>query len=282
MLVCTLGDLLLDVVVRPDRGLVTGSDVSARTRVTVGGQAANVAAWVAAVGERARFVGKRADDEGSRVAVDALERCGVEVVGPVVRGDSGIVVSLVGRDGERTMASYRGVADELSADELDRAWLACDHLHVSGYSLAGEPMRAAARRAIHEARTHGARVSVDLAATTVVEAVGRRELRELLTQLAPDVVFCNEDEDEAVGGPLDGPLWILKRGPRGAMVDGRELPAEPVDEVVDATGAGDAFAAGWIVGGVELALGAAARCVTQVGAFPAPRGGPGEIWPLDG
>jgi sugar/nucleoside kinase (ribokinase family) len=269
MLVCSLGDLLLDVVVRPDRGLVTGSDVSARTRVTVGGQAANVAAWAAALGGRARFVGKRADDEGSRVAVSALERCGVEVVGPVVGGDSGIVVSLVGADGERTMASFRGVADELSVDEIDAEWFACDHLHISGYALADEPMRTAARRATAVARERGARVSVDLAATTVVEAVGMPALRKLLDRLGPDVVFCNEDENEAIGGSLDGPVWIVKRGARGATIDGAHHPAEPVDDVVDATGAGDAFAAGWIVGGVELALRAAALCVAQVGAFPA-------------
>jgi len=279
MLVCSLGDLLLDVVVRPDRGLVTGSDVSARTRVTVGGQAANVAAWVAALGGRARFVGKRADDEGSRVAVSALERGGVEVVGPVVGGDSGIVVSLVAADGERTMASFRGVADELSVDEIDVEWFVCDHLHISGYALAGEPMRAAARRASAAARDRGAQVSVDLAATTVVEAVGMPELRNLLDRLGPDVVFCNGDEDEAIGGRLDGPVWIVKRGARGATVDGVRHSAESVDDVVDTTGAGDAFAAGWIIGGIELALHAAALCVTQVGAFPA---APVETRPLQG
>jgi sugar/nucleoside kinase (ribokinase family) len=279
MLVCSLGDLLLDVVVRPDRGLVTGSDVSARTRVTVGGQAANVAAWVVALGGSARFIGKRADDEGSRVAVSALERCGVEVLGPVVGGDSGIVVSLVAANGERTMASFRGVADELSVDEIDAEWLACDHLHVSGYALADEPMRTAALSATALSRERGARVSVDLAATTVVDAVGMPELRNLLDRLDPDVVLCNEDEDEAIGGRLDGRVWIVKRGARGATIDGTHYPAEPVEDVVDATGAGDAFAAGWIVGGVELALHAAALCVAQVGAFPAAHG-PGGTRPL--
>jgi sugar/nucleoside kinase (ribokinase family) len=275
MLVCALGDLLLDVIVQPDRGLVSGSDVRARTRVTVGGQAANVAAWASTLGARARFVGKRADDEGSRVAVAALEGFGVEVLGPVVAGDSGIVVSLIAGDGERTMASFRGVADELSPDEIQAEWLACDRFHVSGYALDGEPMRSAARRAVLAAREHGARISVDLAAATVVEAVGRGELRDLLARLSPDVVLCNEDEDEAFGGALDGPTWIVKRGARGASVDGRDFPAEPVEQVVDSTGAGDAFAAGWIVGGIELALHVAARCVGQVGAFPRAAGAPG-------
>lgn len=268
MLVCTLGDLMLDVVVRLDRPLVNGADVPARTEITAGGQAANVAAWVAALGERARFIGKRADDEPGRFAAAALAASSVEIVGPSAPAGGGVVVSLVGPDGERTMASYRGTAVDLQADEISPAWLECDHLHVSGYALAVEPIRDAAVLAVTLAREHDARVSIDLAASTVVESVGRGALRELLARLAPDVVFCNEDEDDAIGGPVDGPTWVAKRGPDGARVDGALHAAVHVGEVVDATGAGDAFAAGWIVGGVTLALEAAARCVAQVGAFP--------------
>src|SRR5882672_2954201 len=148
MVVCTLGDLLLDVVVRLDRGLLRGDDVSARTEVAAGGQAANVAAWVAALGGRGRFIGKRADDESGRLAAAALAEHGVEVLGPVERTGSGVVVSLVDPGGERTMASDRGVAADLQPDEIDPAWLECGHLHVSGYALSGEPVRAAADRAV--------------------------------------------------------------------------------------------------------------------------------------
>jgi ribokinase len=268
MVVCTLGDLLLDVVVRLDRNLVRGDDVTARTRVAAGGQAANVAAWVAALGAKARFIGRRAADESGRLATAALAEHGVEVLGPVERTGGGVVVSLVDPDGQRTLASDRGVAAGLQPDEIEPAWLDCHHLHVSGYALSAEPGRAAAARAVLLARGHGARVSIDLAAATVIESVGTADFRALLTRLAPDVVFCTEDEERAVGGRAVGPTWIVKRGARGASVDGTEHGAASTEQVVDATGAGDAFAAGWIVGGIALALDAAASCVAQVGAFP--------------
>ena len=77
----------------------------------------------------------------------------------------------------------------------------------------------------------------------------------------------DEDEDEILGGSIEGAAWILKRGPAGASFDGVEREALRA-EVVDSTGAGDAFAAGWLVGGPELALEAAARCVSQPGSMP--------------
>ena len=86
--------------------------------------------------------------------------------------------------------------------------------------------------------------------------------------VAPDVVFANEDEDRVFGGPLPGAVWILKHGARGCSFDGIERPALEVDEVLDTTGAGDALAAGWIVGGPDLAMEAAARCVRGMGAMP--------------
>ena len=268
MLVCTIGDLLLDVVARLDRPLVIGADTPARTVVSAGGQAANVAAWVAALGAPARLIAKRADDEGGRLAAASLQRLGIEICGPVVVGETGVVVSVVTRDGERSMASDRGVSADLQPDELDPQWFTgCDHLHVSGYCLSGEPGRSATRRAVELARGQGAAVSIDLSASTVIETCGSERFRDLVVALAPDVVFCNGDEDRAIGGAIPGTTWILKRGARGASFDGDERPAAPT-EVVDATGAGDALAAGWIVGGPDLALEAAARCVATVGAMP--------------
>ena len=113
MRVCALGDLLLDVVARLDRPLVTGADTPAHTLVTAGGQAANVAAWAAALGADARLVAKRADDESGHLAATAIERLGVELRGPVATGETGIVVSAVSPDGERSMASDRGVSADL-------------------------------------------------------------------------------------------------------------------------------------------------------------------------
>ncbi len=269
MLVCALGDLLLDVIVRVQGSLVAGGDVPASVDVVPGGQAANVAAWVAALGGRGRWVGRHGDDVGARLALEALQRLGAEACGPVASGRGGAVVSLVDERGERTMASDRGIAAGLAAAELEPAWFACDHLHVSGYVLSDADGREAAQRGAELARAAGAAVSVDLAAATLVEEVGRQPLRDVLARIRPDAVFCNEDEDAAVGGRLAGPTWIVKRGARGASFDGVERAAVPAAQVVDATGAGDAFAAGWIVGGPGLALEAAARCVAQVGAMPA-------------
>jgi ribokinase len=266
MLVCALGDLMLDVVVRRDSEFVAGGDVPAETQVLPGGQAANVAAWVVHLGERARFIGTRGDDLAARLATEELTGRGVDVTGPVVTGRGGVVVSLVAPDGERTMASDRGVSAGLRPEEVVGDWLACDHLHVSGYALAAEPQRGAAEIAALHARAHGARLSVDLAAATAIDAAGAG-FREALQRLAPDAVFCNEDEERAVGGPLDGTTWIVKLGARGARVGSEHHPAA-VSDVVDTTGAGDAFAAGWIVGGTALALETAARCVRQVGAMP--------------
>ena len=268
MLVCTFGDLLLDVIVRLEQPLAQGADARSKIVLSPGGQAANVAAWVAALGAPARFVGKRGDDDGGRVAKARLEERDVEVVGPVVPEGNGIVVSLVSADGDRTMCSDRGVAPEFGPEEVDPAWLeGCTHLHVSGYALLREPVRFAAAHAAELARAAGAQVSVDLSSWSAIRDFGPERFRAVLVGLAPDVVFTNEAEDQVVGGRIPGPAWILKRGARGCSFDGAERPALPV-EPVDSTGAGDALAAGWLVGGPELALEAARRCVAKAGALP--------------
>jgi sugar/nucleoside kinase (ribokinase family) len=260
--IVTLGDLLLDVIVRLEQPLAEGADANAVTRLGPGGQAANVAAWVAHLGGRARFVGKLASDDAGATATRALERHGVEVRGPVVEGRTGTVVSLVGADGSRTMASDRGVSPELRPDELDLSWFEGQDVHLPAYSLVREPIATAALRAAAVAET----VAVDLSSWSVIRDYGPDRFRELLEKLDPDHVFANEDEAGILDGPWDE-RWIVKRGPRGARVGGEELPARRTT-VLDTTGAGDAFAAGWWVGGAELALEAAARCVAKLGSMP--------------
>jgi len=268
MLVCALGDLTLDVVVRLSGPIAVGGDTDAEIRLAPGGQAANVAAWAAVLGGTARFVGKTGADDTGELARARLAARGVTVLGPVA-GRTGTICSLVAPDGERSMASDRGAAGELRADELDARWLEdCDHLFVSGYALAREPSRTAARRAVELARAGGAVVSVDLASWSVIRDTGADAFRAVVTELAPDVAFANEDEERAVGGPISGTTWILKRGERGCSFDGDDRPALTVDQVVDSTGAGDALAAGWIVGGPDLALEVAARCVSRLGSMP--------------
>lgn len=268
MRVVSLGDLVLDVVVRARADVARGADTPAQISLSAGGQAANVAAWVVALGGSSRWVGKRAADPAGRLAAEALEQLGVELAGPVEEAGNGVLVSLVDRGGERSMFPDRGVATALEPDELRPAWLSCDHLHVSGYALLAEPVVRAAVRAIDIARIAGARVSIDLSSWSAIRDAGADRFRALVESLDPDVVFANEAENEIFGGQLPGVTWILKRGARGCCFDGEERSALPVPEVVDTTGAGDALAAGWIVGGPDTALAAAARCVGQMGSMP--------------
>jgi ribokinase len=257
--VTTLGDLILDVIVRLDGPLVAGDDSVAETRAGAGGQAANVAAWVASLGAEARFVGKRGDDAAGVIVARELASRGVDVSGPA-GGRNGVVVSIAA-GGDRTMASDRGVAPELRPEDLETAWFECDVLHVSGYALAREPIASAARRAVEHARAAGARVSVDLSAWTLVDDV----FRSRVCALRADTVFANERERDAVG-EIDAD-WVVKRGADGVVVAGDAIPSL-ASEVVDTTGAGDALAAGYLVGGIERGLEAAARCCAQLGAMP--------------
>jgi sugar/nucleoside kinase (ribokinase family) len=133
MRLCALGDLLLDVVVRLDGPLNFGADAVAQTRTGAGGQAANVAAWAVELGAEGRLVAKRASDAAARLAADELGAHGVDVLGPEVEGRNGVVVSLVAPDGNRTMASDRGVAPLLRSDELEMRWFGgVDVLHIPG------------------------------------------------------------------------------------------------------------------------------------------------------
>jgi ribokinase len=255
----TLGDLLLDVIVRLDGELVPGDDRVAETRTGPGGQAANVAAWAAALGAEASFVGRVGADAAGEIVLRALRERGVPHHGPVA-GRTGVVVSIAAA-GDRTMASDRGTAPELAARDLERTWFDCDVLHLSGYALLREPIADAAEAAAAHARTFGAAVAVDVSTWGLVDDTFRERIRGL----QPDLVFATEREQEALGA-LDT-RWVVKRGARGLTVDGVDHAAEAID-VVDTTGAGDALAAGFLVGGAELAVRTAARCCTQMGAMP--------------
>jgi sugar/nucleoside kinase (ribokinase family) len=257
--IVTLGDLLLDVIVRLDDPLVPGDDQLAHTRATAGGQAANVAAWAVELGAEARYVGRRGDDAAGELVARELRERGVDVLGPV-SGRTGIVVSIAS-EGDRTMASDRGSAPDLSPADLDAAWFECDVLHISGYSLLREPIASAAVMAAVMAREQGAVIAVDVSTWTLVDG----DFRARLHDLRPDVLFATEREEAAVG-KLET-RWVVKRGAQGLTVNGRDYPAA-AGSVVDTTGAGDALAAGFHVGGPQLGVEVAARCCGQMGAMP--------------
>ncbi|MDQ3889763.1 MAG: carbohydrate kinase family protein [Actinomycetota bacterium] len=271
-MLCVLGDLLLDVVVRLERPIEADADTYGQIRAGAGGQAANVAAWTVALGGAARMIAKRGRDCAGRIVADELERRGVELAGPGVEGGTGTVVSVATPDGRRTMLTDRGIASDLREDELEGAWLSgCDHLHLPGYSLARAPIRGAARAAADEIRRHGGSLSVDLSSTTAIREASVPRFRQLLADLGPDVVLANADEAELVGS-VAAETVVVKLGRDGCEVRrrGREVEAHAAlaADVVDTTGAGDAFAAGFLLSGPELALAAAARCVAGIGAMP--------------
>ena len=251
-MICSLGDLLLDVIVRVEGPIAEDTDTYGQTRVGAGGQAANVAAWVASLGGTARFVGKRARDGAGSLVLAELEARSVHVVGPEVAKGTGTVVSIATPDGRRTMLSDRGVAPELRADELQDEWFdGCERLHLPAYSVLAPPIRDAA----HRAAKLVPRVSLDLSSTAAIRAAGVAELWEAVARLRPDVVFANEHE-AALAGEIEAETLAIKRGARGCVIrtSGGEQAYEALPaDVVDSTGAGDAFAAGFLLGGPEQA-----------------------------
>jgi sugar/nucleoside kinase (ribokinase family) len=274
--IATLGDVLLDVVVLLGEPLAPGGDVRTKNRAGAGGQAANVAAWASELGAEGRCIAKRGDDPAGELVAGELAAQGVELVGPVGGGATGVVVSVV-HEGDRSLASDRGVAPSFAPEELEAAWLGCDVLHLSGYALLREPISATALLAARLAREQEARVSVDVAAWTEIRNYGPVRFRELLDELAPDILFATEAEWELLGGAyLTAPVGVLKRGARGCTVFSADAKLDFTAvsaEVVDPTGAGDALAAGFLVGGsmeeaARRGLDAAARCIAKVGSLP--------------
>jgi ribokinase len=272
--VVVLGDLNADIVTVHQDPIALGSDTAARVSVHPGGGGANVASWLAKAGVEVTLIGRVGKDALAPVALSGLEGVDLQVVRDPVRA-TGTCVVLVAPGGERTMLPDPGANDALTVSDLPP--LDGDVLHVSGYSLLRPGSRAAALAAIDRAREAGMKVSVDPAS-----AAPLANDPVFLQRIAPiDLLLPNADE-AAVLGPQPGvPELVVKHGAGGALwTDGVrrvEGAAVAVDDVVDTTGAGDAFAAGflsaWLAGGPEAALATAARCaaevVSRVGSRPA-------------
>ena len=262
--VVVLGDLNVDIVAVQQAALAHGSDTPARVALRPGGGGANVAAWLAKAGVDVTLVGRVGRDALAPVALSGLDGVQLEVVRDPVHA-TGTCVVLVAPGGERTMLPDPGANDALAAADIPP--LTGDVLHVSGYSLMRPGSRMAALTAIERAREAGMRISVDPAS-----AAPLAQDPVFLARVAPvDLLMPNADEAAVLGPQIDVPELVVKFGAAGATwTDGVETVvgrAVPVNEVVDTTGAGDAFAAGflsvWLEGTPAEALEAGAKCAAQ-------------------
>lgn len=271
MHVVTLGDVMLDVIVEVPAGLRPDDDSEATITLAAGGQAANVASWVAKLGASATLVGPRGRSSASTLITERLLAHGIEFAGIDV-DDAGTVVSIVA-PGTRTLASDPGDLSWLNRVDEARVAGEVDWLHVSGYPLLRAADPTAILRTVEGFQMAGAKISVDLSSTSLIESYGVARFARLLEAMRPDLVFGNATEWDALGlDPASAAFDVVRKdGPAGATVVRRgvatEHPAHTV-EVVDVTGGGDALAAGYLVGGPELAMRTAARCVAQRGAQP--------------
>jgi sugar/nucleoside kinase (ribokinase family) len=256
MRLVVLGDLMVDVVAQVSNELARGSDTPARISVRGGGSAANVAAWAAVLGADVTLVCRVGDDERGRAAVAELRGVDVRAEVDPARA-TGTCVVLVEPGGERTMLPDPG-ANDAPLPEIPVG----DHLHVVGYALLRAGPRASALAAIARAREAGMTVSVDPSSWALLRPDAIPEV---------DLLLPNEEEAELVTGEM-----VVKLVARGARWGDVEVPA-PAVAVVDTTGAGDAFAAGFLSawkGGagrreaLEAGCRVAARAVAQVGARP--------------
>ncbi|HUQ44308.1 MAG TPA: PfkB family carbohydrate kinase [Candidatus Limnocylindria bacterium] len=270
--VLVLGDLVLDVVLRASTSIESGTDVPGRVEIRQGGSAANVARWLARLGAKSYLVCAVGRDGAGRSLVAQLRRDDVTVRAVRVAGHrTGRIGVLVAPNGERSFVADRRAATKMEPGDLKPEWFdGVELLHLPAYSLLVEPLGSAAVRAVELTRARGARgarVAIDLASVGPLLAHGRREARDLVMRLKPDLVFATETEAEALLGRnpdalLDlAPVAVIKRGPRGARVFARvdhgqgepepplrfDIATTPVP-VEDTTGAGDAFDAGFIHG----------------------------------
>ena len=278
-MILSIGDLLLDITIVPDGPLRPDDDRAARIGLGGGGQAANFCAWAAALGEPVRLVTRVGDDERGRRLVSDLEARGVEVCAVWAAEPTGAIAVLVAPDGQRSMASERGASVGLRPDDLIETWFGDVQLiHVPAYSLFVDPLGMATRAAIEFIREAGGMLSIDLSSVAGLKEYGAAKMAYYLARLQPELLFCTAAEAETIGVALEhlAQVPVIKLGPAGCSVFGRRIPA-PAVQHVDATGAGDAFAAAfcaaWLHGAppieaAERAVVVASGAVTRTGARP--------------
>jgi len=311
--VLCIGNAIVDVIAATDdsflaaEGLDKGAmrliDAAEATRLygkmgpgreISGGSAGNTAAGVAMLGGRAGFVGQVADDQLGEVYRHDITSLGIEFTTPSQQADVPTARSLVlvTPDAQRTMNTFLGAAQNLTVEALDEEQVRQSAiLYLEGYLWDPERPRAAMERAIDVARAAGRKVAFTLSDSFCVDR-HRDGFNALIDSGRLDILFANEAEIVSLTGESDFdravaaasarvPLLVVTRGERGAVaVEGEarvEVPAEPVAAIVDTTGAGDLFAAGFLTGhaqgrsnDVALRMGAiaAAEVISHYGARP--------------
>jgi ribokinase len=275
--IVVLGEVMTDVVAVHDVPLALASDTPAQITLRPGGAGANTAAWIARAGLPVALIARTGDDSAAELALSGLEGVDLRVARDPER-PTGTCIVLVAPGGERTMLPDPGANAALSTDDLhDDLFVEGNLLHVSGYSLLRAGSRGAALEAMARAREAGMPISVDPASAALL-----RNDPAFLERARPvDLLLPNADEFAVLTEGLPGVKEVVvKLGAEGARwSDGAHtvsVSAVPADDVVDTTGAGDAFAAGFLSawpGDPREALAAGARlaaqAVTQAGGRPA-------------
>jgi sugar/nucleoside kinase (ribokinase family) len=289
--VVVVGDVMVDVLAAMSGPLARGSDTRSRITTAGGGSAANVASWLAVQGIRTSYVGKVGDDALGRESVAGLTTRGVSAwVSTDPELTTGTCVVLVEPGGERSMLPDSGANTALTPDDLPhRLFRPGAHLHLSGYTLLNDGPRDAGLAALSLAQAADMTVSVDPSSAALIEEAGVARFLEWTRGV--DLLLANRDEALLLAGTRDvssaasrlGDTYrevVVKLGRDGALWQqgfiAASAPADRVD-VADTTGAGDAFAAGFLASWLlhpepETALAAgnrlAARAVATVGARP--------------
>jgi sugar/nucleoside kinase (ribokinase family) len=261
-------------------------DAMGPAREISGGSAANTLAGLSALGAQCAFIGQVADDQLGEVFAHDIRAVGIDFDTPARAGDPPTARCLifVTPDAQRTMNTFLGASQFLPAAALDEAAIGgAKVLYLEGYLWDPEEPRAAMRRAIEAARAAGREVAFTLSEVFVIDRHGD-DFRSLIEDGLIDVLFANHHELEALTGTDDFeagiaalhgkvPTLVVTRSAEGAIAvrngERAEVPAEPIDHVVDTTGAGDLFAAGFLYGHVageplERCLRRGAICAAEV------------------
>jgi len=284
---CVLGDFAWDVLIRTNSELLRGGDTFGEVMLTPGGSAANVAVWASRCGHPTQFVGKIGRDHFGVLAQEDLEREKVEA--HFVETDAhltGSVAVFVDHTGERSMVSGHGADFYLLPQELPREVIRRSrHLHLTAWSFFVDPPRSAARAAALLAQQQGATLSFDPGSFQMIGEMGVRQFLSVTQDLGIDILLPNKEEGSVLTGGLtepteiaaalaelySGALIMLKLDADGALVwqngEGTHIPAG-TNNLVDATGAGDSFAGGFLAHYLDSGDAvAAARYATRISAW---------------